>query len=98
MKNLRLIEEWNIYGNEFQCVSIYSVKTGNNHRLGNQPWMFIARTDVEAEAPIHWPPDAKSWVIGKDADSGKDWGQEKKGAREYETVGWYHQLNDHEFE
>ena len=67
-----------------------------HQRLGT--WMFIGRTDVEAEAPIYWPPDAKSWVAGKDANSGKDWGQEKKRAAEDEIVGWYHQLNEREFE
>ena len=51
-------------------------------RKGNQPWIFIGRTDAEAEAPILWPPDGKSWLIGKDHDAGKDWGQEEKGAAE----------------
>ena len=46
------------------------------HTKGNQSWVFIGRTDVEAETPIHWPPDAKSWLIGKDPDAGRDWGQE----------------------
>ena len=65
---------------------------------GNQPWVFIGRTDVEAEAPIICPPDAKSWLIRKDPDAGKDWRQEQKGTTEYEMVGWHHQLNGHEFE
>ena len=60
--------------------------------------IFIGRTDVEAEAQIFWPPDAKNWLIGKDPDAGKDWRQEKKGTTEHEMVGWYHQLNGHEFE
>ena len=55
-------------------------------------------TDAEAEAPILWPPDAKSWLIGKDPDAGKDWGQEEKGTTEDETVGWHHRLDGHEFE
>ena len=59
---------------------------------GNQPWIFIGRTDAEAKAPMLWSPDAKSWHIGKDSDAGKDWGQEK-GAREDEMFGWHHQLN-----
>ena len=63
---------------------------------GNQSWIFIGRTD--AEAPIIWPPDAKSWLIGKDPDAGKDWRQEEKGTGEDEMVGWYHWLNGHEFE
>ena len=53
------------------------------HPKGNQSWIFIGRTDVETEAPILWPPDAKSWLIGKDPDAGKDWGQEEKGTIEY---------------
>ena len=63
---------------------------------GNQSWTFIGRTD--AEAPILWPPDAKSWLIGKDADAGKDWRQEEKGTTEDEMVGWNHRLDGHEFE
>ena len=65
---------------------------------GNQPWIFIGRTDAEAEAPILWPPDAKSWLTGKDPDAGKDRRQEEKGTTEDEMVGWHHQLNGHEFE
>ena len=64
----------------------------------NQPWIFIGRTDAEAEAPIFWPPDAKRQLIEKDPDAGEDWGQEKKGMTEDETVGWHHWLNGHEFE
>ena len=65
---------------------------------GNQSWIFIGRTDDEAEAPILWPPDAKSWLIGLDRDTGKDWGQEEKRVIEDEMFGWYHWLNGHEFE
>ena len=68
------------------------------HPKGNQSWMFIGRTDVEAEAPILWPSDAKSWLIGKDPDAGKGWRWEEKGMTEDEMVGWHHQLNGHEFE
>ena len=64
---------------------------------GDQPWIFIGRTDAEAEAPISWLPDVKSQLIRKDPDAGKDW-REKKGMTEDEMVGWYHQLNGHEFE
>ena len=64
---------------------------------GNQPWIYIVRTDVEADAPILWPPDAKSWLIGKDPDAGRDWGQEEKGIAEDEMVGWHHWLYGHEF-
>ena len=65
---------------------------------GNQCWIVIGRTDAEAEAPILWPPDAKSQRIRKDPDAGKDWRQEKKGMTEDEMVGWHHWLNGHEFE
>ena len=65
---------------------------------GNQPWILFGRTDAEAEALILWPPDAKSQLIGKDPDAGKDWGQEEKGTTEGEMVGWHHRLNGHEFE
>ena len=67
------------------------------HPKGGQSWVFIGRTDVEAETPILWPPDAKSWLIWKDPDAGKDWGQEEKGTTEDEMVEWYHRLSGHEF-
>ena len=67
------------------------------HPKGNQSWIFIGRTDAEAESPILWPPDAESWLIGKDPDAGQDWRQEKGTAGD-EMVGWHHQLNGHEFE
>ena len=60
-------------------------------------WVFIGRTDVEAETPKLWPPHAKSWLIGKDSDAGKDWGQEEKGMTEDEMVGWHHWLKGHGF-
>ena len=65
---------------------------------GNQPWIFIGRTDSDAEAPILWPPDVKSWLIRKDPDAGKDWRQEDKGTSEDEMVGWHYWLDGHEFE
>ena len=65
---------------------------------GDQSWIFIGRTDAEAETPILWPPDAKNWLIWRDPDAGKDWGWEKEGTTEDEMVGWHHQLNGHEFE
>ena len=70
------------------------------HPKGNQPWLFIERTDAEAEAeaPILWPPDVKSRLTGKDSDAGKDWRQEKKGTIKDEMVGWHHWFNGHEFE
>ena len=64
---------------------------------GNQCWIFIGRTDAEAETPIFWPPDVKNWLIWKDPDAGKDWRQEEKGTTEDEMVGWHHWLNGHEF-
>ena len=74
------------------CKEIHPV-----HPKGNQSWIFIGRTDVEAETPILWPPDAKNWLIWKDLDAGKDWRQEK-GTTENEMVGWHHRLDGHEFE
>ena len=68
------------------------------HPKGNQSWIFIGRTDAEAETSILWPPDAKNWLIWKDPYGGKDWRQEEKGMPEDEMVGWYHQLDGHEFE
>ena len=68
------------------------------HPKRNQSWIFIGRTDAEAEAPILWPPDVKSWLIWKDPDAGKDWGWEEKGMTEDEMVWWHHWLDEHEFE
>ena len=65
---------------------------------GNQPWIFIARTDSEAEAPILWPPDVKSWLTGKDPDAGKDWGQKERGETDDEMIWRHHWFNGHEFE
>ena len=66
------------------------------HPKGNQSWIFIGRTDAEAETPILWPPHAKNWFIGKDPDAGKNWRREEKGTTEDEMVGWHHQLNGHQ--
>ena len=65
---------------------------------GNYSWIFIERTDPEAESPVLWPPEAKNWLIGKDPDAGKDWRQEKKGMTEDEMAGWHHWLDGHESE
>ena len=73
------------------CKEIQLVHTKGNH------WIFIGRTDVEAETPILWPLDEKSWLIWKDPDAGKDWGQEEKGMIEEEMVGWHHWLDGHDF-
>ena len=75
------------------CKKIYPV-----HPKGDQSWVFIGRTDAEAETPILWSPDVKNWLIGKDPDAGRDWGQEEKGTTEDEMAGWHHRLNGHEFE
>ena len=68
------------------------------HPKGNQSWVFIGKTDVEAETPILWPPDVKNWLTGKDPDAGKDWRWEEKGMTKNEMIGWDHQCNGHEFE
>ena len=74
------------------CKEIQSV-----HSTGDQSWVFFGRTDAKAETPILWPPDAKSWLIGKDSDVGRDWGQDEKGSTEDKMAGWHHRLNGHEF-
>ena len=74
------------------CKEIQSV-----HLNRDQSWVFIGRTDVEAETPVLWLPDGKSWLIWKYPDAGKDWGQEEKGTTEDDMVGWHHRLNAHEF-
>ena len=68
------------------------------HPKGDQSWVFVGRTNVEAETPVLWPPDAKSWLIWKDPDAGKDWGQKEKGMTEDEMSGWHPRLDGHEFE
>ena len=67
------------------------------HPKGDKSCVFLGRTDAKAETPILWPPHAKSWLIGKDPDAGRDWGQEK-GTTEDEMAGWHHRLDGHEFE
>ena len=68
------------------------------HPKGDQSWVFVGRIDAEAETLVLWPPDGKSWLIGKDPDAGKDWGQKVKGMTEDAIVGWHHWHNGHEFE
>ena len=68
------------------------------HSKGDPSWVFIGRTDAEAETPVLWPPHAKSWLIGKASDAGRDWGQEEKGTTGDEMAGWHHRLDGHEFE
>ena len=84
--NLRSLES------HLDCKEIQPV-----HPNGNQSWIFIGRTDAEAESAILWPSDAKSWLIWKDPDAGKDWGHEEKGTTEDEVVGWHHRLHGHGF-
>ena len=80
------------------CKEIKLVNPKGRNPKGNQSWIFIGRTDPEAEAPILWPPGVKNWLLGKDPDTWKDWRQEEKGTTEDEMVGWHHQLIGHEFE
>ena len=68
------------------------------HSEGDESWVFFGWTDAKAETPILWPPCAKSCLVGKDSDAGRDWGQEDKGTTEHEMAGWHHRLNGHEFE
>ena len=68
------------------------------HPKGDQSWVFMGRTDAKAETPILWPPHVKSWLIGKDCDAGRDWGQEEKGTTEDEMAGWHHRLDGYELE
>ena len=84
---------WRRVLSPLDCKEIQSV-----HPKGNQSWMFIWRTDAEAETPILWPPDVKNWLIGKDSDAGKDWRQKEMGTTEDEMVRWHHWLDGPEFE
>ena len=68
------------------------------HSEGDQPWDFFGRNDTKAETPVLWPPHTKSWLIGKDSDAGRDWGQEEKGTTEDEMAGWHHRFDRHESE
>ena len=80
---------------EKTLVSPLDCKTQPAHPKGNESWIFIRRTDAEAEAPVLWPPDVKSWLIWNDPDAGKDWRQEEKGTTEDEMVEWHHRLDGH---
>ena len=83
---------WRRLESPLDCKEIQPV-----HPKGSQSWVFIGRTDAKAETPKLWPPDVKSWLILKDPDAGKDWGQEEKGTTEDEMVGWHYWLNGHGF-
>ena len=80
---------------EKTLASLLDCKIQPVHPKGDQSWIFIGRTDGEAEYPILWPPDVKSWLIGKDPDAGKDWRWEEKGTTKDKMVGWHHWLNGH---
>ena len=84
---------WRRLESPLDCKEIQPV-----HPKGDQSWVFIGRTDAEAETPVLWPPHVKSWLIGTDRDAGRDWGQEERGMTEDEMAEWNHQLNGHEFE
>ena len=99
---IKKAERWRIDAFELWCwrrlLSLLDCKEIQPvHPKGDQFWIFIGRTDAEAETPILWLPDVKNWLIGKDPDAGNDWRQEK-GTTEDEMIGWHHQLNKHEFE
>ena len=68
------------------------------HSKGDRSWVFFGRNDAKAETPVFWPPHAKSWLIGKDSDAGRDWGQDEQGTTEDEMAGWHHRLDGREFE
>ena len=97
---IRKVEHWRIDAFELWCWRrlLACKEIQPVHPKGDQSWVFIGGTDVEVETPILWPPDVKSWLIREDPDAGKDWRQKEKGMTEDEMVGWYHQLNGHEFE
>ena len=100
---IRKAECWRIDAFELWCWRRlfrvpWTLRRSNQSILKYQPWIFIRRTDADAEAPVLWPPDAKSWFTGKDPDARKDWEQEEKGATEDKMVGWHHWLKGHEFE
>ena len=84
---------WRRLESPLDCKEIQPV-----HSEGDQPWDFFGRNDAKAETPVLWPPHAKSWLIGKESDAGRDWGQEEKGTTEDEMAGWHHWLDGRESE
>ena len=103
-------ESWTIKKAEHQRTDAFELWCGEDsweslglkeiqpvHPKGDQSWVFIGRTDVEAETPVLWPPDAKNWLIWKDPDAGKDWRWVEKGMTEDEMIGWHHRLNGNAF-
>ena len=100
---IKKAECWRIDGFELWCWRRllrvpWTAEIQPVHPKGDQSWVFIGRTDAEAETSILWPPDVKSWLIGKDPDAEKDWREEEKGTTEDEVVGWHHRLDGHKFE
>ena len=100
---VRKAEHWRIDAFELSCWRRlmrvpWTASPQPVHPKGDQSWVFIGRTDIEAETPILWSPHVKSWLIGKDPDVGRDWGQEEKGTTEDEVAGWHHWLDGHESE
>ena len=95
MREIEIFELWleKTLSSPLDCKEIQPV-----HSEGDQPWDFFGGNDAKAETPILWPHHAKSWLIGKDSDAGRDWGQEKKGTTEDEMAGWHHWLDGHESE
>ena len=100
---IKKAEHWRIYAFELWCWRRllrvpWTARRSNQSILKEcSSWVFIGRTDAEAETPIFWPPNEKSWIIWKDRDAGKDWKQEEKGKTEDEMAGWHHRFNGHEF-
>ena len=82
-----------LFESPLDCKEIQAI-----HSKGDQSWVFFGRNDAEAETPVLWPPHVKSWLIGRDSDAGRDWGQEEKRTTEDEMAGWHHRLDGHEFE
>ena len=80
-------------GSPLDCKEIQPI-----HSEGDQPWLFFGGNDAEDEAPVLWLPNVKSWLIGKDSDAGRDWGQEEKGTTQDEMAGWHHRLDERESE
>jgi len=95
MRELDSEESW---APKYWCFWTVVLEIQPVHSKGDQPWVFFGRNDAKAEIPVLWPPYVKNWLIGKDSDAGRDWGQEEKGITEDEMAGWHHQLEGHEFE
>ena len=96
--NLEKTYVWKVY--ERVCIGLckYCKEIQPVHSEGDQPWDFFRRNDAKAQTPVLWPPHAKSWLIGKDSNAGRDWGQEEKGTTEDEMAGWHHWLDGRESE